>query len=87
MRTTIDSAGRLVLPKAIREAANLEGGAEVEIRILGDHLEIEPVVADVTFVRKGGFLVAVRKEISEKKLTAEEVEQIRKQIEEERHGL
>ena len=84
MRTTIDSAGRIVLPKAIREAANLAGGTEVEIRITDDHLEIEPVPAEVSLVQKGDFLVAVPKSSLAKKMTAEEVERIRKQIQDER---
>ena len=84
MKSTIDSAGRLVLPKAVREAANLHGGTEVEIRVAGDHLEIEPVPAEVSLVQKGGFLIAVPKKTSDKRLTVEDVEGIRRQIEQER---
>jgi AbrB family looped-hinge helix DNA binding protein len=43
MRVTIDNAGRLVLPKPIREAAGLAGGQEVEVRIAGVVIEIEPI--------------------------------------------
>ncbi len=43
MRVTIDNAGRVVLPKAIREAAGLTGGQEVEVRIAGVVIEIEPI--------------------------------------------
>ena len=75
-----------MLPKAIREAANLEGGTEVEVRIAGDHLEIEPVPADVSLVRKGDFVVAVPKRAPEKKLTASVVEETRAQINREREG-
>lgn len=84
MKSTIDSAGRLVLPKAVREAANLYGGTEVEIRLAGDHVEIEAVPAEVSLVQKGGFLIAMPRKTSDKKLTVEEVEGIRKQIELER---
>jgi AbrB family looped-hinge helix DNA binding protein len=84
MKSTIDSAGRIVLPKAIREAANLEGGTEVDVRIAGDHLVIEPVPADVSFVRKGDFVVAVPKRTPEKKLTAGVVEETRAEIHRER---
>lgn len=86
MRSTIDSAGRLVLPKAIREAANLEGGTEVEIRIAGDHLEIEPVAADVLLTKKGGFVVATPKTPGGK-LTAEEVEETRTRLNQDRVDL
>ena len=87
MKSTIDSAGRLVLPKPIREAANLQGGTEVEIRVAGDHLEIEPVPAEVSLVHKGGFLIAVPKKTHDRKLTSEEVEQIRKHIQHEREEV
>lgn len=86
MRSTIDSAGRLVLPKPIREAANLEGGAEVEIRFVGDHLEIEPVPADISMVEKDGFVVAIPAKTHARKLTAEDVEHVRAQIEKDREG-
>ena len=84
MRSTIDSAGRLVLPKPVREAANLEGGAEVEIRFVGDHLEIEPVPTEVSMIEKDGFVVAIPKKSHVPKLTAEDVQTVRTQIEKER---
>jgi AbrB family looped-hinge helix DNA binding protein len=87
MKSTIDSAGRLLLPKPIREAANLEGGTEVEIRVTGDHLEIEPVPAEVSLVQKGDFIVAVPKRTLKKKLTAEEVEEVRSRINMEPAGV
>jgi AbrB family looped-hinge helix DNA binding protein len=80
MRSTIDSAGRLLLPKPIREAANLAGGTEVEIRIAGDHLEIEPVPAEISLIQKGDFIIAVPKRAQEKKLTIADVEEVRSQI-------
>ena len=42
MRVTIDGAGRIVLPKPIREAAGLSGGQQVEVRLAGVVIEIEP---------------------------------------------
>lgn len=41
MRTTIDSAGRIVVPKALRDALRLDGGTEVEITLANGRLEIE----------------------------------------------
>jgi AbrB family looped-hinge helix DNA binding protein len=80
MKTTIDDAGRLVLPKSVREALNLEGGVEVEVRIAGDHIEIEAVSADISIVKEGAFLVAVPKEARQQKISVEEVERVRQQI-------
>ncbi|HJS57601.1 MAG TPA: AbrB/MazE/SpoVT family DNA-binding domain-containing protein [Vicinamibacteria bacterium] len=73
MRTTIDRAGRLVVPKALRRAARLLPGSEVEVRLAqGGRIEIEPVPAPVRLEKRGGLLVAVLRERSET-LTLEEV--------------
>jgi AbrB family looped-hinge helix DNA binding protein len=42
MRTTIDRVGRVVIPKALREAVGISGAAEVEIMVDGSGLRIEP---------------------------------------------
>ena len=59
MRSTIDRAGRIVVPKAIRDAANLRAGTEVQFRVQGGHVEIEPVPLTVTLQRRGSLVVAV----------------------------
>lgn len=59
MKTTIDQAGRIVIPKAIRESVGLAGGSEVEIREVDGRIEIEPVATDFRIVIKGGIPVAV----------------------------
>ena len=43
MRATIDKAGRLVIPRAIRNRIGLAGGGEVEMEIDGAAIRIEPV--------------------------------------------
>lgn len=58
MKTTIDGAGRMVIPKPIREMAGLKAGASVEVRYQDGRIEIEPAVARVELVKKGRFLVA-----------------------------
>ena len=59
MISTIDRAGRIVVPKAIREAANLRPGTEVRFRVRGGHVEIDPVPLTVTLQRRGSLVVAV----------------------------
>ena len=54
----MDAAGRLVLPKAIRERAQLRPGAPLEVRVVDGRIEIEPVVAAVRLTRTDGFWVA-----------------------------
>lgn len=41
MRTTIDGAGRLVIPKAVRDAMGLAPGREVDIVFTQGRIEIE----------------------------------------------
>ena len=40
IRSTIDRAGRIVIPRTLREAAALEPGTDVEIRVTAGKLEI-----------------------------------------------
>lgn len=59
MRTTIDEAGRVVVPKALRQAIGLEAGSEIEIRASDGRIEMEPAPLEVRLERRGGVLVAV----------------------------
>lgn len=58
MRTTIDAAGRVVIPKALRSELQLSAGTELEMRVRGGILEIEPASTPMRLVRKGKGLVA-----------------------------
>ena len=58
MTTTIDNAGRILIPKALRDQAGLSPGTEIEIQLRNGHLEIEPV-ATITVEKRGRFFVAV----------------------------
>ncbi len=58
MKTTIDRAGRVVIPKAVREAAGLVPGLKLEVRCRDGVVEIEPVCAEIKLVRKGSVTVA-----------------------------
>ena len=56
MRTTIDKAGRLVIPKALRDHVGLLPG-EVEVRIDGAALVVEPVATEHLVERRGRLVV------------------------------
>ena len=58
MKTTIDGAGRLVIPKALRQELKLSGGTIVEIRARDGVLEITPAATPMRLVRRGKGLVA-----------------------------
>lgn len=58
MRATIDKAGRLVVPRALRKDLGLPDGGEVDVSFHDGHVEIEPVPEAVQLVERDGFLSA-----------------------------
>ena len=57
MIVTIDRAGRIVVPKSLRERFNLVAGTELEIEASGECLQLRKVGAEPALVRKKGILV------------------------------
>jgi AbrB family looped-hinge helix DNA binding protein len=57
MKTTIDAAGRVVIPKALRDRAGLQAGMEIEVNLRDGLIEIAPPPPQGRLVREGGFLV------------------------------
>lgn len=62
MKSAIDSAGRVVIPKPLRERLGLERGRVVEIREREGRIEIEPASTPMSLVRRTGGRVAVPEE-------------------------
>ena len=58
MRTTIDKAGRVVIPAGIRERAGLLPGAELEITEDGLSVRLERVAPGPKLVKVGRRMVA-----------------------------
>jgi AbrB family looped-hinge helix DNA binding protein len=56
MRTTIDKAGRVVIPRALRDRIGLASGGEVELELDGAAVRIEPIGGS-TLTEVGGLLV------------------------------
>jgi AbrB family looped-hinge helix DNA binding protein len=61
MLTTMDAAGRLVIPSEIRREAALEPGVPLDVRWHDGVIEIEPQPLAVTIQRRGRLLVATPK--------------------------
>lgn len=59
MKSTIDAAGRVVIPKALRSRLGLKDGQVIEIRERDGTIEIEPVATPMTLVDRGEGPVAV----------------------------
>lgn len=62
MSTAIDSAGRLVIPKAVRDAAGILPGTPLEVRFRDGRIEIEPAPIDVSVETVAGVAVASSRE-------------------------
>ena len=56
MKTTIDSAGRVVIPKVLRERAGLQAGTEIEVNLRDGLIEIAPPPPQGRLIRKNGRL-------------------------------
>ena len=59
MRSAIDSAGRIVIPKVLRDRLALGRGRAVEISERDGKIEIEVVATPMSLVKRGRGLVAV----------------------------
>jgi AbrB family looped-hinge helix DNA binding protein len=57
MKTTIDMAGRLVVPKSLRDQFHLAPGSELEIEAVGDGVLIRPADCGPALVSRKGVLV------------------------------
>lgn len=80
MRVTIDKAGRIVVPKALRDELCLQPGQELEISAVDGRLEIETPPTRMWLEREeDGFLVA-RTDREMPTLTAEMVREVLEQI-------
>jgi AbrB family looped-hinge helix DNA binding protein len=59
MLTTMDGAGRIVIPKAIREQADLRPGAPLEVAFARGCIEMLPAEAPTRIVHEAGLPVLV----------------------------
>ena len=75
MKTTIDAAGRIVIPRDIRAAAGLDAGTVVEIDVHDGVVSIEPAASAVKLLKRGRLIIAATE--GDEPLTNEVVSQIR----------
>lgn len=59
MKTTIDAAGRIVVPKPLRQALGLEPGQQLEVHAGDGRLVIEPAATPLRLKKRGKGVVAV----------------------------
>lgn len=58
MKTAIDAAGRVIVPKVLRDQLGLSPGRELDIRERDGVLVLEPAPTRVTLARRGKRVVA-----------------------------
>ena len=79
MKATIDAAGRIVVPKPLREALGLKPGQPLEIRAGDGRLEIEIAPTPMQLKKRGKGVVAVPG-VELPELTAEKVRETLERI-------
>jgi AbrB family looped-hinge helix DNA binding protein len=79
MRTTIDSAGRIVIPKKLRDEAGLQAGVEVDVELHDGRIEIEPAYTPARVVMRDGHPV-IETDVEMPPITTEEVREILERI-------
>ena len=85
MKTTIDHAGRLVIPKDIRRESGIKPGMPLDVRWENGAIAITPAPLPVKLERRGRLLVAVPTGDTPR-LSADTVERARKKLRRERSG-
>ena len=83
MITTMDAAGRLVIPRDVRREAGLKPGTALDVRWRNGVIEIEPEPIPVTVARKGRLVIAIPRQRVEP-LHADTVERTRRGLRRER---
>jgi len=58
MKTTIDKAGRVVIPVAVRERAGLKAGAQLELFVDDISIRLVPTCPEPKLVHNGRRLIA-----------------------------
>lgn len=77
MKATLDAAGRIVVPKALRQTLGLKPGQALDIRAGDGRLEIEIAATPMQLKKRGKGVVAV----PDTKLPALGAEQVRDTLE------
>jgi AbrB family looped-hinge helix DNA binding protein len=79
---TVDKAGRVVLPKPVRDELQLQAGDSLELEILGQEITLRPVRAKMRLHREDGMWVFTSDEPLPANLVEETTERVRREREE-----
>lgn len=56
-RIAIDKAGRLLLPKALRDRFRLRPGSQLKVEVRDDHLELRPLEQGPALAKEDGWWI------------------------------
>jgi len=79
MKVAMDRTGRIVIPRIVRERAQLRPGAALDIRVRNGVIELEPLPSPVRLEKRGRWTVAVP-EKSVGRLTREQVDAVLEEV-------
>jgi AbrB family looped-hinge helix DNA binding protein len=78
MRVAMDKAGRVVIPRSVRDRAHLRPGAPLDIRVRDGVVELEPAPSAARLEKRGKWTVAVPGKAT--RLTQEQVDAVMDEI-------
>jgi AbrB family looped-hinge helix DNA binding protein len=81
-RITVDNAGRIVLPKPVRDKLQLQAGDSLELEVSGQEITLRPVRSKMRLVREDGMWVFSSDEPLPDNLVEDTIEAVRREREE-----
>src|SRR5271156_4365461 len=79
---TMDKAGRIVLPKPVRDELQLQAGDSLELKISGEEITLRPVRAEMRLHREDGMWVFTTDQPLPENLVEDTMEAVRRERDE-----
>lgn len=76
---TVDKAGRVVLPKPVRDKLQLQAGDSLEVETSGEEITLRPVRAKARLQRADGMWVVTYGEPIPEKMVEDTIEAVRRE--------
>jgi AbrB family looped-hinge helix DNA binding protein len=83
---TVDKAGRIVLPKPVRDELQLQAGDSLELEISGEEITLRPIRPKIHLRREDGLWVYSVGEPLSAKAVEQTIEAIRRERDEQNFG-
>jgi AbrB family looped-hinge helix DNA binding protein len=83
---TVDKAGRIVLPKPVRDKFQLQAGDTLELETSGEEITLRPVRAKARLRREHGMWVVTYGEPLPENLVEDTIEAVRRERDEQNLG-